>query len=129
MNQEPIKDFTDLECWKCSKNLAITIYDITKGFPKEELFGLTSQIRRSSVSIPSNIAEGFSRKTFKDKIQFYSISQGSLTELQSHLHIVKELNYLSNQDFNNLYSLTITINKLINGLIKKSKILSNTHDS
>jgi four helix bundle protein len=130
MNQElretgikkiPIKSFDNLEVWKEGHKLVIQIYKATKGFPKEELFGLTNQIRRASVSITSNIAEGFSRGSFKEKVQFYCIALGSLTETQNQLIIARDIGYLLSEDFNKIYSQTILVNKLCNGLIKKSK--------
>lgn len=119
-----IKSFTDLRAWKFAMNLALEVYKITKLYPKEELFALTSQTRRCVVSISANIAEGFSRKTWKDKIQFYTIALGSLTELQSHLFIAHKLDYLDKDKFKKIASSTVDCSKLINGLIKKSK--SNT---
>jgi len=80
---EKIKSFTDLISWQEGHKLVLLIYAITKKFPKEELFGLVSQIRRCAISITSNIAEGFSRKSKKEKINFYHISLDSLTELQN----------------------------------------------
>src|SRR3989344_5276169 len=85
VRKNKIQSFTDLEAWKRGHALTLEIYKITKTFPKEELFGLTSQIRRSALSITSNIAEGFSRKSSKEKIQFYFIALGSTTELQNQL--------------------------------------------
>lgn len=122
-----IKSFTDLNCWKEGHKLVMNIYKITKSFPKDEQFGLINQIRRAVISITSNIAEGFSRNTYKEKIQFYYISLGSLTEVQNQLLIARDLNYIANADFLNLAQQTVIINKLTNGLIKKSKTL--IHDS
>lgn len=120
-NTNKIKSFTDLDAWKEAHRLVLMIYKITKDFPKEEAFGLTSQIRRAVISITSNIAEGFSRQTYKDKIQFYSIAKSSLTEAQSQLLIAKDLSYINKQDFNDIANQTIITHKLLNGLIKKSK--------
>ncbi|MDP3696723.1 MAG: four helix bundle protein [Candidatus Taylorbacteria bacterium] len=111
-----IKSFTDLNAWKEAHKLAIMIYKATDNFPSKENFGLTSQMRRSAVSVSSNIAEGFSRATNKDKYQFYSIAQGSLTELQNQLLISKDVGYLEEQNFMNIANQTVTVNKLINGL-------------
>jgi len=94
MNQESkIKSFTDLKAWQEAHKLVLMIYKISKSFPKEEIFGLTSQIRRAAISITSNIAEGFSRKSYLEKIQFYFTSLGSLSEVQSQLLIAKDVNY------------------------------------
>jgi four helix bundle protein len=129
MNQEAgkIKSFTQLNTWKQAHVLILEIYSITKTFPKEELFGLTNQIRRAVVSITSNIAEGFSRNSYKEKSQFYSMSLGSLTEVQNQLVIAKDLKYIAKEKFQRLAELTIVVNKLLNGLIKKSKTM--IHDS
>lgn len=129
MKQESrkIKSFTDLNAWKESHRLVLLIYEITKSFPKEELFGLTNQMRRAAVSVTSNIAEGFSRSSYKDKAHFYTVALGSLTELQNQLLVARDLRYISKDEFNNLASITVTANKLLNGLIKKSKTM--IHDS
>lgn len=126
MNNESgkIKSFTDLDAWKEGHKLVLIIYMITKEFPKEELFCLVSQMRRCAVSITSNIAEGFSRQSFKEKAQFYSISQGSVTELQNQLLIAKDVEYLSNEKFKEIAEQTVKVHKIINGLIKMSKLKS-----
>ncbi len=122
-----IKSFTDLNAWKEGHKLVLSIYRITGNFPKEEQFGLIIQLRRAVVSVTSNIAEGFSRNSYKEKVQFYSMSLGSLTEIQNQLLIAKDLQYISKEDFLILAQQTVIINKLINGLIKKSKTI--IHDS
>lgn len=99
------------------------IYNITKTFPKEEIFGLTSQIRRCAVSITSNIAEGFSRQSYKEKLQFYSIAPGSTTELQNQLLIVKDINYITKEQFQDIAEQSVKVHKIINGLIKSSKTI------
>lgn len=118
MENEKIKSFTDLEAWKEGHNLVLMIYNLTKKFPKEEVFGLTNQLRRAVVSITSNIAEGFSRRTSKDKIHFYLISLGSLTEIQNQILIAKDIKYIDKEEFNKIALQTIVVSKLINGLIK-----------
>lgn len=123
-----IKTFTDLNAWKESHKLVLFVYVTTKDFPREEIFGLVSQLRRCAVSITSNIAEGFSRNSYKDKLQFYAIAQGSVTELQSQILIAKDIKYLSEQKFIEIYDQSIVAHKLINGLIKKSKEIIN-HNS
>lgn len=122
-----IKSFTDLNAWKEAHKLVLLIYKITKNFPKEEQFGLINQIRRAVVSVTSNIAEGFSRSSYKEKSQFYSMALGSLTEVQNQLLIARDLEYMSKAEFAELAGITITVNKLLNGLIKKSKTM--IHDS
>lgn len=123
MNYAKIKSFTDLNAWKEAHLLVLEIYKITGNFPKEEQFGLTNQIRRAVVSITSNIAEGFSRNSYKEKSQFYSMALGSLTEVQNQLLIAKDLKYIISEEFLKLADKTITISKLLNGLIKKSKTM------
>jgi len=113
---EKIKSFTDLIAWKEGHKLVLNIYEITNHFPSKETFGLTSQIRRCVVSITSNVAEGFSRRTTKDKIQFYTMAQGSLTELQNQLLITRDVGYIKNEEFQKLATQTIIVNKLLNGL-------------
>ncbi|MEK7558885.1 MAG: four helix bundle protein [Patescibacteria group bacterium] len=124
MNHEgKIKSFTDLNAWKEAHKLALLIYKITKQFPKEEQFGLTNQLRRAVVSITSNIAEGFSRSSYKEKIQFYSMALGSLSEVQSQLLIARDISYIEKDQFNSIADQSVTVNKLLNGLIKKSKTI------
>jgi len=125
MNRESgkIKSFMDLDAWKEGHKLVLEIYQITKKFPREELFGLTNQLRRAAVSFTSNIAEGFSRNSYKEKLQFYSMALGSLTEIQNQLLISRDIGYLEKEEYNNLIRQTIKISKITNGLIKKSKSL------
>ncbi len=111
-----IKSFTDLNAWKEGHKLVLLVYKVTENFPNKEMFGLTSQMRRCAISITSNIAEGFSRNTNKDKCQFYLIAQGSLTELQNQLLISRDINYLNNEGFHEVANQTVMVHKLINGL-------------
>ena len=94
-----ITNFKQLNSWQQSHFLVLTIYKISSTFPKQEQFGLTNQIRRAAVSITSNIAEGFSRQSFKEKIQFYAIAQGSVTELQNQLLIARDVGFITKDDF------------------------------
>ncbi len=119
-----IKSFTDLDAWKEAHKLAIIIYKIVKQFPKEEIFGLTMQLRRAVVSITSNIAEGFARKSYLEKIQFYFMALGSLTEVQNQLLLSKDVNYINRDVFDRIARQTVIVSKLLNGLIKKSKSYS-----
>jgi four helix bundle protein len=102
--------------------MVLLVYSFTKSFPKEEIFGLTSQMRRCVVSITSNIAEGFSRQSFKEKVQFYYIAQGSVTELQNQLLIARDIGLLLNENFQNVANQSVKVHKIINGLIKSSKL-------
>ena len=124
MNEESkIRSFTDLYSWKEGHKLVLMIYNITKFFPRDEIFGLVSQMRRCAVSITSNIAESFGRQSYKEKIQFFSISQGSIKELQNQLLIARDVKYINEFQFQRIAQQTVTTHKLINGLIKKSKEL------
>src|SRR3989344_4241476 len=116
-----IRSFTDLNAWKEGHKLVLEIYRITKLFPLDEKFGLIDQMRRCSVSITSNIAEGFSRKSKKEKAQFLYMSLGSITELQNQLLIVKDLGYIRKGDFAKIANQTVVVSKLANGLIKSAK--------
>ena len=120
-NKNQIKDFTDLKVWQEGHKLAILIYKITKKFPREEMFSLTNQMRRSAVSITSNVAEGFGRHTYKDKVQFFYLAQGSLIELKNQLILSKDVGYLSNNNFLELMKLSDLTHRLLQGLITKSK--------
>ncbi|OQY68791.1 hypothetical protein B6D29_00290 [Microgenomates bacterium UTCPR1] len=116
--KQKIKSFTDLIAWKEAHKLAIFVYEATKLFPKEEIYGLTNQVRRAAVSVSSNIAEGFSRRSNAEKRQFYYQALGSLTELQNQLLIARDIKYLTKEKFNELANQTISVSKLINSLIK-----------
>ncbi len=124
--KNPIKSFTDLNAWKEAHNLVLMIYSITKNFPKEELFSLVNQLRRAVVSITSNIAEGFSRATDKDKVHFYIMALGSLTEVQNQVIIAKDLKYISKDEFSMLEKQITISSKILNGLIKSTKSRSLT---
>lgn len=116
-----IKSFTDLVAWQEAHKLVIIVYKVTKDFPQDERFGLISQLCRAVISISSNIAEGFSRGSMKDKIQFYRIAQGSIAEVQNQLLIARDIGYLDKLSFSKIANQTILVSKLINGLIRSSK--------
>ena len=118
-----IRTFHDLKVWQESRKLVTAIYKITKSFPKDEQFGITNQLRKASVSIASNIAEGFGRKSIKDKVHFYTMSCGSLNEVLNQLFISKDLSYLKEKDWRDLEERIILIGKMLNGLVKKSSLL------
>ena len=121
MENKKIQSFTDLEVWRKTHSLVLMIYKITKNFPKQEIFSLTNQMCRAAVSITSNIAEGFARQSFKEKLQFYYIALGSLTELQNQVLIAKDLGYLNQADFNKIVKQTIVFRKMLNAFISKTK--------
>ena len=90
-------------------------------FPKDEVFGLVSQMRRCAVSITSNIAEGFSRQSYKEKVQFYSMAQGSVTELQNQLLVSRDVRYITNEKFQEIAQQSVKVHKITNGLIKGAR--------
>jgi four helix bundle protein len=114
-NERQIKGHKDLEVWKKGIDFVESIYKVTAQFPKEEIYGLTSQMRRAAVSIPSNIAEGAARNGKKEFVQFLYIALGSLSELETQIIIAKRLAYF--HDIDSLLLECSTIKKLLNGLI------------
>ena len=100
-----MRDYKNIKAYQLADTLVINIYKATKNFPKEEIYGLTSQIRRAVISVPSNIAEGASRQHKKDYLQFLYIARGSLAETEYLLHLSNKLDYLTEEEF-------VTINKL-----------------
>lgn len=118
---DKIRSFTDLNTWKESHALVIMIYTVTKSFPKEELYSLVNQMQRAAISITSNIAEGFGRQTYREKVQFYYIAQGSLTELKNQLLLARDIGYLQKETFHDIAVQANIAHKLLSGLIKKSK--------
>ena len=115
------KPHKKLDVWKKSVVLVRKIYEITIHFPKTEIYGLTTQMRRAAVSIPANISEGAARQTKREFIQFLHMAQGSLSELDTLLEISKELEYLEINDDENFLSLMNDIDKMLTGLIKSLK--------
>ena len=113
-----ISSFTSLLAWQEAHKLTLLIYKRLPEFPAYERFGLCDQLRRAVSSISANIAEGFGRHTLKDKVNFYYIANGSLTETQNHLLVARDSKYLKNDYFKEMAEQTITTSKLINGLIK-----------
>jgi four helix bundle protein len=108
--------FEDLEVWRKAHRIVLIVYKLTKDFPQEEKFGLVSQMRRSAVSIPANIAEGFKKRTSKDKSNFYNIAQGSLEELRYYFILSKDLNYLT--DNQEILDSVEEIGRMLYGLIR-----------
>ena len=118
MEKQQLKSFKNLTVWQKAVDLAALVYSVTEKFPKPELYGITNQMRRSAVSISSNIAEGFKRNHNKEKTQFYNIAYGSVAELESQIEVSLKLSFLNNQDYQNLISLVIEVGKMLDGLIK-----------
>lgn len=116
-----IKTFRDLKIWQQSMELVTEIYKTTSQFPEEEKYGLTSQLRRSSVSIPSNISEGFGRNSQGDFKRFVNISMGSLFELQTQIEVAKNLEFISEEIFQKLYEDTREIERMMSSFIRTLK--------
>jgi four helix bundle protein len=112
------KTYKELDVWIKSRAFVKEIYLLTKDFPKDELYGLTSQMRRSAVSVPSNIAEGYGRQYKKESIQFFHIARGSLYELETQLYIATDLNYLPQIKLSQIILQLEECRKLLSGLIK-----------
>lgn len=122
MNDSPKStSFTQLNTWKEGHALVIQTFKLLKTFPREQQFILVSQMSRAVVSITSNIAEGFGRSSYKEKIQFYYIALGSLIELQNQLLISKDVGFISKDEFEKLAGQTVVVQKLLSGLIKYAK--------
>ena len=114
-----VKTFRDLLVWQKSMKLVTEIYQLSKSFPKDENYGITAQIRRCSVSIPSNIAEGYGRRSTQDYIRFLNISSGSLYELQTLVEISFNLGYLDKDIFDKIYDATREIERMLSSLTSK----------
>ena len=117
----PVNTFRDLFVWQKAVQLVTQIYITTKSFPKDETYGLSSQIRRAAVSMPSNIAEGFSRSSSADFARFLEISIGSLFEVQTQLQIALNLKYINQEAFNSLYESSREIERMLIALKKSIK--------
>lgn len=121
------RDYKKIRAWQLADELAMNIYKATRSFPREEMFGLTSQMRRAAVSVPANIVEGSVRKHKKEYIQFLYVAAGSLAELGYYIGFSHRLGYLNNGDFPELEDLHLQAIKTLRGLInyiEKSKVKS-----
>ena len=116
-----MKTHKDLNVWQESIKLVTLIYEKTKSFPKDESFSLTSQIKRSAISIPSNISEGAARESNKEFLRFLFIAQGSISELDTQLLIASNLNFISKEDYIHIDEKLTEIRKMLAGLIKFRK--------
>jgi four helix bundle protein len=112
-----VQSFRDLIVWEKAILLCVAIYRLSKEFPREEVYGLTSQIRRSAVSVPSNIAEGHGRLTTGEYRQFLGIARGSTFELQTHIEIARSLGFANAQLLHEAESLSHEVGKMINGIL------------
>ncbi|MFC1867322.1 four helix bundle protein [Thermodesulfobacteriota bacterium] len=123
-SSEMLKNYKELKVWQKSYQLCLKIYRITERFPKNEKFGLTSQIRRSAVSIPSNIAEGYGRKTTTDYIRFLYIAYGSNCELETQIMLSGDLDYIDSTILKNTMDEIYQVERMLKALIKS---LENKH--
>ena len=114
-----MRNYRDLIVWQKAMELVTETYNHTKSFPEEERYGLTSQLRRSSVSLPSNMAEGYGRNSTQDYIRFLRIANGSLFEMQTQLEIAQNLGFLKEESFSNLFELSREIERMLSSLIRK----------
>ena len=112
-------NYRDLIAWQKAKALALNVYRCTRQFPKEETYGLSSQMRRAAVSVPSNIAEGKGRYSHKEFVQFLYHARGSLLELETQLSIAHDLDYVDRPTFDSMQSQTIELGRILNGLINR----------
>lgn len=119
----------DLRVWQQSIDFVSSIYLMTRSLPKEELFGLASQMRRAAVSVPSNIAEGYARGTDKEKIHFLRISSGSMSELETQLTLCLKLGYISQEEYNATSEKLVSVWKQLNALISVIKKRINSQES
>ncbi len=114
-----MRDFRNIKAWQKAHQLVLAVYQATQTFPKEELYGLTSQTRRAASSIPTNIAEGCGKNTESELARYMQISMGSASELEYHLLLAKDLHYLDEVQFEELQSATIEVKKMLAPFIKR----------
>lgn len=116
---EKIEDFRQLKVWQKAHQLTLNVYQITADFPSEEKFGLVSQMRRSAVSVPANIVEGFKKRGKADKIKFYNIAQGSLEELRYYFILANDLKFITNYD--EMWDMPDEVGRMLNGLTRSAE--------
>ena len=114
-----MQDFRKLQVWEKSHNLTVRIYDLTSQFPREEMYGFTSQIRRACASIPTNIAEGCGRESSADFARFLQIAMGSASETEYLIFLAHDLKYLNTDEYTELMDTTIGVKKMLTALLKK----------
>lgn len=118
-----MKSYIDLEVWIESRKLVNMVYVASKEFPKEEIYGITGQIRRCAISIPSNIAEGCGRNSSKETIYFLHIARGSLFELETQMYLSSDQKYITSKELNAVLKQIVCCKKLLNGFINYYKKL------
>lgn len=114
-----LKSFQQLEVWQEAHKLVLQVYEMTQQFPSDEKYGLTSQLRRASVSVPANIAEGFKRRGIADKLRFYNMAEGSLEEVKYFFILAEDLHYLPSKE--ELTAQANCVGRLLNGLITSTQ--------
>jgi four helix bundle protein len=114
-----MQDFRELQVWQISHELALAVYDITQGFPREERYGLTSQMRRAAVSIPANIAEGRCRKGDTDFARFLQIAMGSASELEYYFILTNDLNLISTEETERLTGMNANVKKMLTSFVQR----------
>lgn len=119
-----INKFTDLVVWQEAHKLTFIVYEVTRSFPKFELYGLTNQVRRAAVSIESCIAEGFSRYHYKDRLNFYYDARGSVAEVQSQILDAKDLKFIKELEFQEMFNQAEKVGIILGGLIRSTENLS-----
>lgn len=119
MEKKKISSYRDLLVWQKAMNLVTDVYALSKAFPASEIYGLTNQARRSAVSIPSNIAEGYGRRSTADYKRFLQIAAGSLFELQTQIEIAVNLNYIKREAFNDFFEKSKEVDRMLSSLINK----------
>ena len=127
MECNKLKSFKNLLVWQKVSGLAVFIYSITEKFPKSELYGITNQIRRSVISVSSNIAESFKRNHYKEKLQFYNVASASISELESQIEISYKIKFIDHDDYEKLCGYITKVGKIINGLMKSTNINSKSY--
>ena len=113
-----IQSFKDLKTWQTAQELAVAVYVLTGDFPDDERFGLTNQLRRAAVSVGSNVAEGFSRQSVKEKQQFYYVAKGSLTEVESQLDLAFRIGYITHEAHHEISQKVCEAGRLLTALIR-----------
>jgi four helix bundle protein len=117
-NSNKIQSFEDLRVWQSAQDFAVAIYAITKTFPADEMYALTSQVRRAATSISANIAEGFGRRTTKDKSHFYTMAYGSILEVKNFLYLAQKLSYIDMPTLESTLDLGTSVQKQLNALVR-----------
>ncbi len=123
-----LKSYRDLEVWRKAMDLVVMCYQMTKRFPKNEIYGLASQLQRAAVSVPANIAEGRQRQHSKEFLQHLSIAYGSLAEMETHIQIAERLNYIDEDSTNKVLDKTAELGRMLNGLRRSIRKKSGVRD-